>query len=198
MSLHQENWLPDRPLQWALGFAVFYVLLHGFTLLLGPLADVISGQISLIYLPAFARVVSVVVAGAAGVGGIAAGSLFVNSLVYDMSFVQAVSVSSASAFGIFAAYWVLRHALMTPTVPIRLSSLIALTGLYCTFNAITHGFIWAIFDVSSSLTLTELALMMLGDLVGVVVMYVGFRAAIRWTRRRRSSLRVDVSSGGLN
>lgn len=193
MSLQRENLLPDRPLRWALAFAALYALLHGLTLLLGPLVDVVSGQISLIYLPAFARVVSVVVAGAAGVAGIVAGSLFINLVVYGMGLAQAISVSAASAFGIFAAYWVLQHALMVPTLPIRLSSLIALTGLYCTFNAITHGFIWALFDISPNLTVAELTLMMLGDLVGVVVMFAACRAAIRWFRR--SSAGADASSG---
>jgi len=191
----QGAWLPERPLWWGFSFALLFVLLHGLTTLLGPVVDIVPGKVSLIYLPAFARVVSVVVAGAAGAAGIAAGSLFLSLYIYDTSAVEAFSIAAASSLGILTAYWVLRHAMATPKLPIRLSSLMVLTGLYCTFNAIFHGLIWDFFLMVDDLTPKELTFMILGDFLGVVVMFAALRFAVRLFRRFNSGS--DTSSGSL-
>ena len=58
---------PERPLGWALGFSVLFVLLWQINTLVSPFFDVVPDRVSLVFLPAFARVVAVVVASGAEV-----------------------------------------------------------------------------------------------------------------------------------
>ena len=85
-----------------------------------------------------------------------------------------------SAAGIGVSYWLLLKALGQSSLPLNLPVLVLLTVLYSTFNAMTHGLVWDVIGMSDGLTLTDLSLMMLGDLTGVVLMYFVVRLAIRF------------------
>lgn len=54
-----------------------------------------------------------------------------------------------------------------------------LTFLYAPLNAVLHALAWDGFGLSAGITLVEIAYMMLGDLIGVVLIFLLLRIAIR-------------------
>jgi hypothetical protein len=52
---------------------------------------------------------------------------------------------------------------------------------------VTHGLVWDLIDMGEGLSTTDLAFMMIGDLIGVVLMYFIVRFAIRLIRRPRNA-----------
>jgi hypothetical protein len=184
-GLTQRSWRSDSPqmLGWSIGFAMAFMLAHWLTMLLSPFFDVVTGKISLLYLPAFIRVVSIVVAGTAGVVGIAAGSALMGVLHHGDSVSFALSEALAAAVAILLAHWLLCQAMRTRQLPITLWSLIALTAIYCTLNAVIHGTIWGLLDPVFEISPWKLALMMLGDLLGVIVMFGLLRVFVRTVRQ---------------
>jgi hypothetical protein len=162
---------PDRPLSWALGFAVLFVLLWQINTLVSPLFDVVPDRVSLVFLPAFARVVAVVVAGGAGVFGILLGSLFVGLVLVGDTLVMALSNALSSALAPVLAYWVLRRLGTFDFVRgdgLTWSSFMALTVLCGLMNALVHGAVWS-GQQAMSQSLVNLVSMTIGDLVGVVL-----------------------------
>ncbi|MFZ9176291.1 MAG: hypothetical protein ACO22J_00925, partial [Burkholderiaceae bacterium] len=100
---------PERPLGWALGFALLFVVLWQVNSLVSPVFDVVPDRVSLVFLPAFARVVAVVVAGGAGVFGILLGSLFVGLVLVGDPFHLALMNALSSALAPVLGYWALRQ-----------------------------------------------------------------------------------------
>jgi len=165
-----EDWLPDRPLPWAAGFALLYVGTFIVQDRLSSLVDVLPGRIAIVFLPAFVRVVAVVVAGVAGAVGIAAGSLLINLFLYQQPWEVSMAVALASALGVFFSYWILRMA-FGQKLPLTLPMLMVLTVLYGAFNAMIHGLTWELLGFHRHATMLDLALMMVGDLAGVVLVF---------------------------
>lgn len=160
-------------------FGVLYALFFFINLLASPLLDIVPGQIALVFLPAFIRVMAVVVAGFAGALGIAIGSFLVSMVLIELPALQAAWVSVASAAGILLSYWILRQAIREPSLPITLPVLLALSVLYSAINAVIHGLTWWFLGVNEQVSQVDLSLMMLGDLFGVVVMFYALRVALR-------------------
>ena len=181
-----EDWWPEKPMAWIVGFALLYFAAYWLSDFITDITKIIPDRVSLIYLPAFVRVVSVLVAGLAGLLGIFVGTLAV-SLVYlgDPAHL-ALANASASAAGIGLSYWLLIKAMGRRSLPLNLPVLVLLTVLYSTFNAVIHGLVWDLIGMSDGLSTTDLTLMMIGDLAGVVLMYFVFRSAIRYVRRDKS------------
>lgn len=174
-----EDWLPHHPLRWAGGFAVLYVGLFLVQQLLTASLVVVSGRIDLVFLPAFARIASVLVAGLAGVAGIAVGSFFMNLFFNEQPVGFAIWLSIASAAGILLSYGVVRIALNTKAPEFTLPMLVVLTVLYGAFNAMIHGLTWELLGVDQPITTNDLALMMIGDLAGVMLMFAAIRVLSR-------------------
>lgn len=172
---------------WAVGFAVFYFLAYWLTDFITELSEVIPDRVSLIYIPAFVRVVSVLVAGLAGLVGIFIGTLGVSILYVGDPAHLALANATASTAGIGLSYWLMLKAMGRSSLPLNLPVLVLLTVLYSTFNAMTHGLVWDLIGMGDGLSTTELALMMIGDLTGVVLMYFILRLGIRYVRRARRS-----------
>lgn len=168
---------------WTIGCAVLYFSAYWFTQYITEISQVIPDRISLVYIPAFVRVVSILVAGLAGLLGIFLGTMAVSLLILGDPLSLASANALASAAGIGVSYWLLLKALGQPSLPLNLPVLVLLTVLYSTFNAMTHGLVWDVIGMSDGLTLTDLSLMMLGDLTGVVLMYFVVRLVIRFFRR---------------
>lgn len=142
-------------------------------------ADVIAHRISLMFLPAFIRVVALVVAGLAGAIGIVIGSLVIQIFYFDLDLMVSMPVSMASGLGVLAAYAVMRVAFGSGKLPITLPVLLALTGLYSAFNGMVHGLLWHFAGVGKGISAEELSLMMLGDFLGVIVMFFICRPLLR-------------------
>lgn len=158
-----------------LGFAVLYVVLFLLNDLMAGWLTVIDGRISLLFLPAFARVAAVVVAKLAGLLGLFLGSLIMG-LVHGDPLWVALGVSCASVTGIFFAYWILLHAMRLQALPVSLPILLVLTALYAPLNAMMHAFVWEALGVSAGITAQEIGLMMAGDMFGVLVLFLMLRA----------------------
>ena len=162
---------PERPLSWALGFAALFVLLWQINTLVSPLFDVVPDRVSLVFLPAFARVVAVVVAGGAGVFGIFLGSLFVGLVVVGDTTTMALSNALSSALAPVLAYWFLRRLGSVAFIRgdgLTWSSFLVLSVLCSLFNALIHGAVWS-GQAAMSQSLLNLVSMTIGDLVGVVL-----------------------------
>ena len=162
---------PERPLGWALGFAALFVLLWQINTLVSPLFEVVPDRVSLVFLPAFARVLAVVVAGGAGVFGIFLGSLFVGLAVVGDPMTMALSNALSSALAPVLAYWLLRRLGTSDYVRgdgLTWSSFMALTLLCGFMNALVHGAVWS-GQQAMSQSLGNLVSMTIGDLVGVVL-----------------------------
>ena len=180
-----DAWWPRKPLFWAAFFCVFYVLVYALDTLAKPLWDVVDGRISLMFLPAFVRVAAVLVAGLAGLLGIFVGSLFVCLFVVEDPLSLSLAHSLASAGGIGLAYWLTRYALRVNALPFTLSVLLTLTAFYSTFNALVHGLVWGLLLPDRLVTVSQLAMMIVGDFSGVVIGFVIVRILIRAFNLRR-------------
>lgn len=178
-----DDWLPTRPLRWMIIFATLYVGFYVINLWIAPIFDVIPGRVSLLFLPAFIRVASILIAGLAGLAGVALGSVLISVLVFQEPVITAIWISIASSIGIGLSYVVLRYATNSKKLPFTLPVLMVLTTLYCAFNALLHGLAWELVDIASTITMKDLALMMLGDFMGVIVMFYGLRLAFRLVKR---------------
>ncbi len=178
-----DDWLPTRPLRWMIIFATLYVGFYVINLWIAPIFDVIPGRVSLLFLPAFIRVASILIAGLAGLAGVALGSVLISVLVFQEPVITAIWISIASSIGIGLSYVVLRYATNSKKLPFTLPVLMVLTTLYCAFNALLHGLAWELVDIASTITMKDLALMMLGDFMGVIVMFYGLRLALRLVKR---------------
>ena len=174
-----EDWIPTRPVPWAVGFAALYIALYLVQHLIGAALSVIPGRIDIVFLPAFARVAAVLIAGLAGLAGIVVGSFVVSLMLFQESASTAFWFSCASATGVFLSYWIVRAAVGTKTLAFTLPMLMVLSVLYCAFHAVIHGLTWDLLDIREYVSTTDLALMMIGDLLGVLVMF----GAVRWISR---------------
>jgi hypothetical protein len=162
---------PERPLSWVFGFACLFVGLWYANSLLSPFFEVVPDRVSLVFLPAFARVVAVVVAGGAGVVGIFMGSLFVGVVLVGDPVQMALTNALSSALAPVLAYWLLRRLGTSDFVRgdgLTWSSFMALTVLCGLMNAMVHGAVWS-GQQAMSQSLVNLVSMTIGDMVGVVL-----------------------------
>lgn len=179
LSQTHESRVPDRPLLWMVTFGGLYVLAFSMNILAAPWLDIVPGQIALIFFPAFIRVMAVLVAGFAGVLGIVAGSFLVCIFLLHQPLLESIWVSLASGLGIMLACWIMRRASREETLPITLPVLLAISVLYSAINALIHGLTWWFLGINEQVTQIELSFMMMGDLIGVVLMFYLLRIGIR-------------------
>lgn len=177
-----DDWVPDHPVRWAAAFALLYAAFFMLNVLLSNPLDILSDRISLVFFPAFIRVVAVVVAGLAGAAGIVIGSAVIQIFYENTAFWPASLLSLSSGIGVFAAYAAMRMALGGKRLPITLPVLLALTCAYSVFNAVIHGFIWPLIELGDSINIRKISLMMLGDLLGVIAMFAACRVLLRTWR----------------
>lgn len=178
-----DDWLPTHPLRWMTVFALLYVGFYYLNLLIAPIFDVVPNRVSLLFLPAFIRVASILVAGIAGLAGVAIGSLFVSVVVYQEPLFTSLWIAIASSIGIVLSYLVMRYASNGKELSFSLPVLMVLATLYCAFNALLHGLAWELVGIASAITIKDLALMMLGDFMGVIVMFYALRLLLRIVKR---------------
>jgi hypothetical protein len=130
----------------------------------------ISNHISWVYLPAFLRVLYVLVLGplwgfmAIFLGGIAlAGSGFDDNLRQALLNACASGLGPVLALGLFRLLKERRLQLSRP------SDLIQLCLLYALLNAVIHHFNWASQQPEQLMSVTQLPIMIVGDLTGALL-----------------------------
>lgn len=129
----------------------------------------LSNHINWIYLPAFLRVAYVLILGP--VWGFSA--IFFGSIILGVSFeenlLQALLNAGASAVSPVLAL-VLFKLLKERTLRIaQPSDLIQMCLLYALLNAVVHHFIWAYQQPEQLLSVSQLPIMIMGDLAGALL-----------------------------
>jgi hypothetical protein len=174
-----DDWLPTHPLRWVVVFAGFYTVFYLINSAFSSVFDVVPGRVSLIFLPAFIRIVSILIAGVAGLVGVAIGTFAVAVFVNQDPVDSALWISIASSIGIALSYLVLRYAVNGRPLAFTLPVLMVLATMYCAFNALLHGLAWELVGIPVAITIKDLSLMMLGDFMGVIVMFYALRLVLR-------------------
>ena len=139
----------------------------------------ISQNISWIYLPAFLRVIYVLVLGPWwGFTTIFLGGLpLIGTL--EGSLIQALLNGTCSALSPVLALGLFKLLKERDLLLNRLSDLIELCLLYALLNAVIHHFSWALQQPDQLLTVAQLPIMVVGDLLGAVVGAYFFSLLIR-------------------
>ena len=157
----------------------------------------LSEHISWIYLPAFLRVMYVLVLGPWW--GFAA--IFVGSMVLAISLSehlnQALLNAACSALSPVLAVWLFRILKERSLVLSRLTDLIELSLLYALLNAVIHHLNWALQQPDQLLSAMQLPIMVAGDLMGAVLGAFLFTQIIRYFKiygvlERLSKTKPDV------
>jgi hypothetical protein len=184
------GWPEKAPWAWSLGFAVSFVLLYELHRLMEPVVAVVDARVSLIFLPAFVRVVAVLVAGFAGALGIFAGALFLGVVNGDGLWV-ATAQAAISASSPCLAVVLLQFAIRRSTRLFDLWTLLLVAGLTSLFSALLHGAFWAEFEPTAlSVGAHTVSLMMFGDLLGIFLGFLLLRLGVALVRVIRLQTRV--------
>jgi hypothetical protein len=139
----------------------------------------VSPNISWIYLPAFLRLIYVLVLGpwwgfiTIFLGGLPLMGMLEGSLSQVLLNVVCSALSPVLALGLF------KLLKQRDLVLNRLRDLIELCLLYALLNAVLHHFSWALQQPDQLLTVTQLPIMVVGDLLGAVVGAYLFSRLIR-------------------
>jgi hypothetical protein len=184
------GWPERRPWLWSAGFAAAFVLLYELHRIMEPIVAVVDARVSLIFLPAFVRLVAVLVAGYAGAAGIFAGALFLGVGNGDSLWV-AVAHAIISALSPCLAVLLLRFASRTKAKPFELWSLLFLAVVTSICSAVLHGAFWAEFEPSAlAVGSNTVVLMMLGDVLGILFGFFLLRFGVATARAIRLQTRV--------
>lgn len=140
----------------------------------------VSDHISWIYLPAFLRLMYVLVLGSWwGFAAIYLGSL---ALAVNLSehLNQALVNAACSALSPVLAVWLFRILKERGLVLTRLRDLIELSLLYALLNALLHHINWALQQPDQFLSAQQLPIMVAGDLLGAALGAVFFTLIFRY------------------
>jgi hypothetical protein len=168
-------------------FSLAYVAAFALGEVLTPLWEVVPDRVSLVFLPAFIRVVAVLVAGLAGALGVALGSFIVCIAYLGDSPIVALGNAIASAAGIMLAYVLVLAMGRWRDLSFELPVLAKVILIYSVLNAMLHAVFWNAMGAGYSINLIELGLMVFGDLAGVVFLFYVSRLLLR-TQRIKSLL----------
>lgn len=129
----------------------------------------VSNHINWIYLPAFLRVAYVLILGpiwgfaAIFVGSSLLGANFEENLLQASLNAGASAVSPVVALGLFK---LLKERQLRIAQP---SDLVQMCLLYALLNAVVHHFIWAYLQPEQLLSVSQLPIMIVGDLLGALL-----------------------------
>jgi hypothetical protein len=184
------GWPEKAPWAWSLGFAVFYVVLYELHRIMEPLVGVVDARVSFIFLPAFVRVVAVLVAGFAGAFGIFVGALFLGVGNGDSLWV-ATAHAAISALSPCLAVLLLQFAIRRSAGLFDLWTLLLVAGFTSLLSALLHGAFWAEFEPTAlSVGAHTVSLMMFGDLLGIFLGFLLLRLGVALVRVIRLQTRV--------
>jgi len=184
------GWPEKAPWAWSLAFAVLFVLLYELHRLLETLVAVVDARVSLIFLPAFVRVVAVMVAGYSGACGIFAGSLFLGIGNRDSLWV-ATAHAAISSLSPCLAVLLFQLAIRRNAGMFDLWTLVLIACFTSLFSALLHGAFWAEFEPTAlSVGSHAVSLMMLGDLLGILLGFLLLRLGAMLLKAIRLQTRV--------
>jgi hypothetical protein len=151
----------------------------------------ITPSVSLIYLPAFLRLLNVLILGPVwGTLATAIGGIFLMLVLGDTSFVGLLNVL-CSASGPLLAVMVFRFYTGRDLNLKSLKDLGLVTLGYCLVNAMMHHLVWTWFDPAQLIAPQQVWWMMLGDFNGALI----GAYALKWTATR-FNLGVPVQRDG--
>lgn len=156
-----------------------YIVVFALGEMLTPLWEVVPDRVSLVFLPAFIRVVAVLVAGLAGALGVGLASFIVCVVYLGDSPTIALGNATASAAGIVLAYALVLALGKWRELPFELPVLAKVILVYSILNAMLHGVFWNAMGVGYSVSLAEVSFMVFGDLAGVVLLFYVSRLLLR-------------------
>jgi len=140
----------------------------------------ITPHVSLIYLPAFIRLLNVLVLGKVrGTLATALGGIFLMQVFSDHSLIGFLNVL-CSAAGPLLAVLVFRFYTGRDVRLLSLKDLGTVTIGYCIANAIVHHLVWMLFDPRQLVAPHQLLWMMLGDFNGALI----GAYALKWAATR--------------
>jgi hypothetical protein len=139
----------------------------------------LSNHISWVYLPAFLRVAYVLILGPVwGFAAIFFGSSL-SGVNFDENLLQALFNAGASGLGPVLALGLFRLLKERKLQLSRPSDLIQMCLLYALLNAVIHHFSWAYQQPDQLMSVTQLPIMILGDLTGALLGAFLFTLLIR-------------------
>ncbi len=144
---------------------VTYALAHAFNGFIFKLLE-FSNHISWIYLPAFLRLANVLILGSLfGSVATAIGVIiicFFNNDPVDVTVLNA----AASVIGPLISFQIFKVLKGREVYITELRDLLVLTFIYSFINALTHHLAWALVEPDQFLSISQLPIMIVGDLVG--------------------------------
>jgi hypothetical protein len=142
----------------------------------------ITDHISLIYLPAFLRLMNVLVLGMVwGTLGTALGGALLFFWLQD-SLLMSILNTSVSAGGAALSVWLMQIQQGRPLSLSRLSDLLKLSLLYALLNALLHHLLWSFLDPAQLVSPYQILYMVIGDMNGAILGALGLRWLARNTQ----------------
>lgn len=140
----------------------------------------ITPNIALVYLPAFLRLLNVLVFGkVCGTLATALGGIFLMLVLNDHTFVSLLNVL-CSVSGPLIALMVFRYYSGRDVSLQSLKDLGLVTLGYCLANALVHHLVWTVFDAAQLVSWQQVGWMVLGDFNGALI----GAYALKWTATR--------------
>jgi hypothetical protein len=142
----------------------------------------LTDHISLLYLPAFLRLMNVLVLGMLwGTIGTAVGGALLFFWMQDSPLMSVLN-TTVSAGGAALAVWLMRIQQGRPLLLSRLSDLLKLSLLYALLNALLHHLLWSYLDPAQLVAPYQLFYMVIGDINGAILGALGLRWLARNTK----------------
>ncbi len=188
---------PPRAWAWGLGFGLLFFAAFWLNDQFADWFSVVHNRISAVFLPAFVKVLAVMVAGGAGALGIFIGSLASGLFITHNPVSLALWHAGLSTTGVLVAVHLMRWGLRLDVLPMTLPMLLAVAVLASVTNAVLHGLFWSHWDEHVR-DIDEIALMIFGDLTGVAVGFLLLRAAVLAMKKARAWRASSIPNDPLN
>ena len=180
MSLLRSLWPEDRAFAWMLFFALLFYLVYALFQLIAPSVAYSGDKISLLYLPAFIRVLAVLVSGIAGALGIFVGHLMVYAVYKSDPLSFAISASAINALAPLIALILTRFVFRTNEVlDLGWRALWVLSALAALFAGFLKAGFWFVTGLGELGSLDSALANALGNFLGIVVGYVLWRLLLK-------------------
>ena len=169
-------WPEDRAFAWILFFAFLFYLVYALFQLIAPLVAYSGDKISLLYLPAFIRVLAVLVAGIAGALGIFVGHIMVYAVYKSDPLSFAISASAINALAPLIALIFTRFVFRTNRLlHVGWRALLVLSLLSAVFAGLLKAGFWFVTHLGELGSLDSALVNALGNFLGIVAGYVLLR-----------------------
>lgn len=164
-----------------IGLGLLFPVVHTANSWLFSFAE-LSPNVSLIYMPAFLRLLNVLVLGKfkGTLATLLGGAVLIAVDEQDNPLELDVAHMLSSAAGPLLALLAFEHLRGKKVNLISLADLAWVTLIYCLLNSLLHHFAWAVLPVQSVISTQQMLMMALGDLSGALIgAYV-----LKWTAPR--------------